>query len=254
MISTPSKNEATASLIQQSFKPSDNPEHPRIQAVVDKLGLSPHIEGGYYKVTDISPSTIPSPYPLTPRSKETLALAGTSEAESDASVRLMSTTIFYYLTPNRPQGTFHANRSRIIHTLHHGRGRYVLIHPDGRLETFVVGSNIDAGERLSWVVEGGVWKASFLLPSEEADTGEEGLLISETVVPGFDYLDHEFLTPEAFSGLLPEDAASKLEWLVREQEENESAAQTETTIQTDILEAGGSLGNNITPRLSQVSS
>ncbi|CAG9999612.1 unnamed protein product [Clonostachys byssicola] len=244
MTSTSSKDEATASLIQQSFKPSDNPETASIQAVVDKLGLSPHIEGGYYKVTDVSPSTIPSPYPPTPRSKETLALAGTSEAESDASVRLMSTTIFYYLTPNRPQGTFHANRSRIIHTLHHGRGRYVLIHPDGRLETFVVGPDIAAGERLSWVVEGGVWKASFLLPSEEAE--EEGLLISETVVPGFDYLDHEFLTPEAFSDLLPEETASKLEWLVREQEEK--------TIQADSLEAGGSMGNNITPRLSQVSS
>ncbi|VUC22666.1 unnamed protein product [Clonostachys rosea] len=245
MASTASEVKATASLIQQSFKPSENPESPSIQAVVDKLGLSPHIEGGYYKVTDISPTSIPSPYPLTPRSKETLALAGTSEAESDASVRLMSTTIFYYLTPNRPQGTFHANRSRIIHTLHHGRGRYVLIHPDGRLETFVVGSNIEGGERLSWVVEGGVWKASFLLPSEETDS-QEGLLISETVVPGFDYLDHEFLTPEAFNGLLPEDTAPKLEWLVRGQEEKEPGAQAETN--------GGSVGNNITPRLSQVSS
>jgi len=54
-----------------------------------------------------------------------------------------------------------------------------------RIESFVVGRNVEKGERLQWVVEGGKYKASFLLDvkSEEGsrvDCAEcGGLLISE---------------------------------------------------------------------------
>lgn len=67
-----------------------------------------------------------------------------------------------------------------------------------RIETFVVGQNIDKGERLQWIVEGGKWKASFLLPDDvdgdadgegkgkgkepfesESESKSDGLLISE---------------------------------------------------------------------------
>lgn len=111
--------------------------------------------------------------------------------------------------------------------------RYVLIHADEeggkkRVETFVVGKNAAAGERMVWVVEGGKYKASFLL---EGEGGEEGLLISEvgahevrfdmwltamqTVVPGFEYADHDFLTRERFEDLISEEQAEELGWLVR---------------------------------------
>ena len=44
-----------------------------------------------------------------------------------------------------------------------------------------------------WIVEGGKFKASFLLPDTEGgNESAKGLLISETVVPGFDYRDHDF--------------------------------------------------------------
>lgn len=72
-----------------------------------------------------------------------------------------------------------------MHTLHRGRGRYVLLHPGddagkkGRIETFVVGSNVHAGEKLQWMVEGGVYKASYLLPDGDGGEDSEGLLISE---------------------------------------------------------------------------
>lgn len=49
-----------------------------------------------------------------------------------------------------------------------------------RVETFVVGQDIDKGERLQWIVEGGRWKASFLLSDDDEGKGEKGgLLISE---------------------------------------------------------------------------
>ena len=118
-----------------------------------------------------------------------------------------------------------------MHTLHRGRGRYVVIHADEdsgsdlsppsagkRIEMFVVGPRVDRGEKLQWIVEGGKYKASFLLP-DDADDGEgttsEGLLISETVVPGFEYCDHDFLTPQGLADLVAPEDLPALSWLVR---------------------------------------
>ncbi|TVY78423.1 Uncharacterized protein LSUE1_G003713, partial [Lachnellula suecica] len=133
----------------------------------------------------------------------------------NSTLRNTSTTIFYLLTPSGPQGGFHRNAGRTIHTLHRGRGRYVLIHPQGTLETFVVGPDVSKGEKLQWVVEGGLYKASFLLPDEEGgEESRDGLLISETVVPGFEYCDHDFLAPEGLVKLLGEEKAGELAWLL----------------------------------------
>jgi predicted cupin superfamily sugar epimerase len=67
-----------------------------------------------------------------------------------------------------------------VHTLISGRGRYVLIHADEegskkRVESFVVGKDVAEGEKSVWVVEGGKFKASYLLDRAEG----ERLLISE---------------------------------------------------------------------------
>jgi predicted cupin superfamily sugar epimerase len=147
--------------------------------LIHHLGLQAHIEGGYFVELDRDPLTVPNPFPRTgPEQKKQTAEKPFS---GDDSVRNASTSIFYYLSPVRPQGCFHRNKGRTVHTLISGRGRYVLIHADEegegkRVETFVVGKDVAAGERMVWVVEGGKYKASFLL-----DGGEEGegLLISE---------------------------------------------------------------------------
>lgn len=48
-----------------------------------------------------------------------------------------------------------------------------------RVETFVVGPGVEVGARVQWVVEGGKYKASFLLPDEPEGETSSGLLISE---------------------------------------------------------------------------
>lgn len=130
-----------------------------------------------------------------------------------------------------------------MHTLHRGRGRYVIIHEDetekgekARVERFVVGHDIHGGERLQWLVEGGRYKASFLLPDEEEGPESQGLLISEassihsppapqfclqlltivlqTVTPGFEFSDHNFMPSEALSDLLSGHQADELRWLL----------------------------------------
>ncbi|KAH8170583.1 cupin superfamily (DUF985) domain-containing protein [Sarocladium implicatum] len=198
------------------FKPSTDAESPKVQSLIDTLSLTQHIEGGYFAVTDISPTSIPSPYPPQPLSERTMRITSHLHDNTVPATRLLSTTIFYFLTPSRPMGSFHKNRSRIIHTLHRGRGRYVLIHEDGRVETFVVGRDVEKGEKLQWVVEGGVYKASLLLEDEEGKGGSGGLLISETVVPGFDYADHEFLEEEKLREMVPEKQADALKWLIKD--------------------------------------
>ena len=169
--------------LKPSFSPTaDVKESPIIQSLIDTLNLQKHPEGGYYVEIDRDPLRVPNPFHPdsgAPRHQ-------TSSTPSDDSTRSASTTIYYLLTPGQPQGVFHRNKGRTVHTLHRGRGRYVIIHSDDRqggekacIETFVVGQGIHSGERLQWIVEGGKYKASFLLPDKEGGQESEGLLISE---------------------------------------------------------------------------
>lgn len=161
------------------------------------------------------------------------AVGEDSNKDGSDSTRSASTTIHYLLTPASPLGAFHRNKGRTVHTLHKGRGRYVIIHADevmgegsydshkglvskARVETFVVGQDVLNGDRLQWIVDGGKYKASYLLPESGKGEGEEdGLLISETVVPGFEFTDHDFLRRDRFEALLTEEQRDELSWLVR---------------------------------------
>lgn len=53
-----------------------------------------------------------------------------------------------------------------------------------------------------------------MLPDDETDNGSQGLLISETVVPGFEFCDHDFLTPKALDELVSAQEAEELKWLL----------------------------------------
>jgi predicted cupin superfamily sugar epimerase len=154
-----------------------NKESPKIQKLIQALGLQEHIEGGYFVETDKDERRVANPF-----------LSSTTEVDgSQDTTRAASTSIFYLITPKTPIGHFHRNKGRTVHTLHEGRGRYVLIHPpkgidaygkekrggDWRIETFVVGRDVTKGERLQWIVGGGIWKASFLLGSGEGEICKE---------------------------------------------------------------------------------
>lgn len=186
--------------------------------------------------------------PLTTHPENTHPSATASD--SDASSRAASTTIHYLLTPASPLGAFHRNRGRTVHTLHKGRARYVIIHADevapsdrpsgygsedaesgadekklwngkARVETYVVGQDVLGGEKLQWIVDGGKYKASFLLPDEkegEDSISREGCLISETVVPGFEFADHDFMRRERAEALLTQEQVEEMGWMLRKDE------------------------------------
>ncbi|RHZ73943.1 hypothetical protein CDV55_105325 [Aspergillus turcosus] len=204
-----------------SLKPIYHPSSTRptpksIQTTLETLYLQPHPEGGYYTETDRHPLRIPNPNPYR------------KDGDQTDTTRSLSSTIYYNLTPNSPTGFLHLNRSRTIHSLHRGRARYIIIHADladgtGRapVSSFVVGPDIEKGERVQWVVEGGKYKGCYLLPdsSEKGDADEEGesggLLITETVVPGFEFEDHEFMSQQTMERLLPEEQCRALSWMLK---------------------------------------
>jgi predicted cupin superfamily sugar epimerase len=150
-------------------------------SIISTLNLEKHVEGGYFAEIDRDPLTIPNPFPLDTSSKTTTA----KPISGDNSLRNASTSIYYLLTPVAPQGHFHRNLGRTVHTVIEGRGQYVLIHAneDCRVESFVVGKDVAKGEKAVWIVEGGKYKASFLLPiSNGQEPGVDRLLISEVCI------------------------------------------------------------------------
>ncbi|KAK7550111.1 RmlC-like cupin domain-containing protein [Phyllosticta citricarpa] len=242
--------------LQPSFPSSihvtsaDAPTHENgsTSTLIRMLGLQPHPEGGYFVELDRDARRVTNPFHATYDSgmlspaagvvsfaetasgdEKTYNTAGGGVAEQRWTdlTRAASTSIFYLLGQANSAGKWHRNKGRTVHTLIRGRGRYVLIHADevdgggegkgkARVETFVVGKDVERGERMVWIVDGGKYKASFLLEDEDGcGKSEEGLLISETVVPGFEFADHDFLTEERLKDLVTPEQAKELAWLLR---------------------------------------
>lgn len=150
----------TAQLIHAGEKDVNYPDR---DTVIRQLGLEAHVEGGYFKRT----------FQADQREK----------IDQGDGPRFTMTSIYYLLTSDSPVGHWHLNRSDIVHYYHLGSPvHYYLIHPDGRLETAVLGPDLAAGQQLQLTVRGGIWKASHL------PAGDYGL-VSEAVSPGFEYAD-----------------------------------------------------------------
>lgn len=168
-----------ASLAACSSTPEKN-SGAEAMAVAKALNLSGHLEGGYFRRTYQSDDR---PWVQIPEGE-----------------RYMLTSIFYMLTSQSPTGHMHLNKSDIVHYYHLGDPLlYTMIHPDGRLEQVVMGSDPTKGQLLQLTVKGGVWKTSQLLP------GNHGYgLISEAVAPGFDYADMTLGTEENMRSQFPQ--------------------------------------------------
>lgn len=134
--------------------------------LIATLDLEPHLEGGFFR-----------------RSFES---SHRPKLNINGADRFAMTSIYYMLTSAHPLGALHKNKSDIMHVHNKGSAlRYHLLHADGHLETIVLGANVEAGENMQMVVKGGTWKATELVASDNYDYG----LITEVVVPGFDYDD-----------------------------------------------------------------
>lgn len=147
------------------------------QEIIKILSLEPHpSEGGYFKRTFSSEIN-------------TACSAGTRKSLS---------SIYYMLTSDSPIGHLHKNKSDIIHYFHSGSAiTYTIIHPNGQLETKILGNDLSHGQTPQLTVKGGCWKAS------ELNEGDYGLL-SEAVSPGFEYADMELAQSATIRERFPE--------------------------------------------------
>ncbi len=148
--------------------------------IIAALGLESHFEGGYFRAMFRATNREPFATPHGPR--------------------LAMTSIYYMLTDDSPIDVFHTKLSDGIQYFHFGSPiTYHLIHPDGRYETVVLGTDLAKGEVPALAVKGGVWKAA------ELPQGEFGL-VSEVVSPGWDMADMTLIDRVALTAKFPQHA------------------------------------------------
>jgi uncharacterized protein len=149
---------------------------------IEKLQLSPHPEGGYFKQTYVSDLRLP---------QEALP-------EGFAGPRAASTAI-YFLLEGRNFSAFHRLRSDEMWHFYAGSPLTVhVIEPTGRYFSIGLGNDPEAGQVFQAVVMAGCWFASELAEFSHPpvkSTGRVGqpswALVGCTVAPGFDFEDFE---------------------------------------------------------------
>ena len=150
---------------------------------IEQLQLEPHREGGYYRRVYQS---------------EDRPLVDTVDGQ-----RFSMTSIYYMLTADKSIGCLHKNKSDIMHVFCGGAPlTYHLLQEDGSLQTKTLGPDPWAGNELQFVVPGGIWKATELIVENHAD--HDFGLLTEIVVPGFDYADMELADTKEMKSIFPQ--------------------------------------------------
>jgi hypothetical protein len=136
---------------------------------IDKLGLIPHPEGGYYRETY----------------RAGLSIAREALPSQFTGPRLVSTTI-YFLLDGENFSAFHRLRSDEMWHFYSGSPIAVyVIEEDGTQSERSIGDNPEKGESFQAVVKAGCWFASRVKETNSF------ALAGCTVAPGFDFDDFE---------------------------------------------------------------
>jgi hypothetical protein len=149
----------------------------------EKMGLTPHPEGGFYRQTYRADLTLPS---------EALP-------PEFAGPRAASTAI-YFLLEGENFSAFHRLRSDELWHFYVGAAvvAHVIDVQDGNYSQIMLGSDPEAGETLQAVVKAGNWFASQLRDKKSF------ALVGCTVSPGFDFDDFELAKREELARRYPE--------------------------------------------------
>jgi len=143
-----------------------------MNSIIQKLGLEPHPERGYYRETYRSSITVErGPRVLRPGAPDT---------------RAASTAIYFLVTADAPATFLHRLISDEVFHLYDGGPLEILrLFPDGTWDVAVLGMNLDAGERPQVVIPAGAWFGT------ELRSGASHCLVGCTVAPGFEFADFE---------------------------------------------------------------
>ncbi|KAE8259798.1 hypothetical protein A4X13_0g770 [Tilletia indica] len=208
--------------------------------LIKTLKLEPHPEGGYFTMGWLGEQKVPTPfvdnapsrnlastiyYLLAPRPSNVVEQDAATLESSELAVSVKSEDGSSKRLKWSPHtAVFHNNRSATMHLHHAGRAKYTLIEAfplpgqRPRIKEVVVGTDSERGEVRQLLVEGGDegwWKMSEILEEDipkdsEGDEALErvGCLISEVVIPAFDWADHQYMRESDLRRLFGDDEAS----------------------------------------------
>ncbi len=130
---------------------------------IEKLGLQPHPEGGFYRETF--------------RAKEEINNANNNKRNL--------TTAIYFLLEKENKSHFHRIKSDELWFHQFGATLEILYIEKDELKTIYLGNDIENGEVLQATIPANTWFASRMKNYESFG------LVSCTVSPGFDFADFE---------------------------------------------------------------
>ena len=151
-------------------------------ALIEQLQLKAHPEGGFFRETYRSPSSIAEEH-----------LVGDFQG-----VRNYCTCIYFLLTSEAFSAFHRLPQDEIWHFYLGSPIQLHLITPSGEYTKITVGNNINLGQHPQFVVPGNHWFAA----SIEAKDGHA--LVGCTVAPGFDFKDFELAQREELIAVYPE--------------------------------------------------
>jgi uncharacterized protein len=155
---------------------------PTAKQIQDFLKLQPlPVEGGFFVESH--------------RSK--YMLARPSLPACYAGERVLSTAIYYMLTPDTFSAMHRLKSDEVYHFYLGDPVEVLLLKPDGAAEAVLLGHDILAGMRVQHAVPGGTWQGSRLAP------GGKYALMGTTMAPGFDLFDYEPGKRDALSAQYP---------------------------------------------------
>jgi len=155
----------------------------RAQELIDRLGLIPHPERGYYVETYRAP----------------LMVGGVPHGGP----RAASTAIYFLVTRAQPTTYLHRLRSdELFHLYEGGPLDVLLLGATGGGEVRRLGLVVAAGERPQLVIAAGTWFAVELVPEASH------CLFGCTVAPGFDFADFELAEGPELAAAFPAHAGA----------------------------------------------
>lgn len=138
----------------------------RVRELVDRLGLHPHPERGFFV--------------------ETYRAAAAVSAATHVGPRSAGTAIYFLIEAAAPATHLHRLKSDEVFHLYEGGPLEILrLHDDGRADVARLGLDLAAGERPQVVIPAGTWFGTELAP------GAAHCLVGCTVAPGFEFADFE---------------------------------------------------------------
>jgi predicted cupin superfamily sugar epimerase len=156
--------------------------------LIDLLALQPLAgEGGYFRQTWVAGDTIPA--------SGLPARYGRAKPAG---------TAIYYLVTDADDGFSALHRLPTDEVYHFYLGdpvEQLLLHPDGRSERVILGSDLVDRQRVQHVAPAGSWQGTRLVP------GGRVALLGTTMAPGFDPMDFEPGDRAALTRTFPAEAA-----------------------------------------------